>query len=99
MQFTIIARDDTTEGTLQRRLAIRETHMQQIHAMKAAGTIIDGGALLNEKGEMAGSIILCEFPDKEALQNYLNDEIYYREKVWKDIEILPFRRVQWHPIK
>lgn len=95
MQFTLIARDDTTAGTLEKRLAAREKHMERIHAMKAEGTIIDGGALLNDDGKMIGSIVLCEFPDRAALKAYIDSEIYHVEGVWKDIEIHPFRRVQW----
>lgn len=95
MQFTIIARDDTAEGTLDKRLAARTEHMERIYAMKAEGTIIDGGAITNVEGKMIGSIILCEYPDRSALDAYIKSEIYYREGIWKDIEVLPFRRVQW----
>ncbi|APG93043.1 YciI family protein [Sinorhizobium americanum] len=95
MQFTIIARDDTAAGTLDRRLAARDKHMERIHAMKAEGSVIDGGALLDGAGNMIGSVVLCEFPDRAALDHYIKSEIYYTDGVWKDIEVLPFRRVQW----
>ncbi|WP_266064853.1 YciI family protein [Brucella intermedia] len=95
MQFTIIARDDTAVGTLERRLAAREEHMERIHAMKAEGTILDGGALIDDDGKMIGSVVLCEFPDRAALDAYIGSEIYFTQKVWKDITVLPFRRVQW----
>lgn len=95
MQFTIIARDDTAEGTLDKRLGAREKHMERIHAMKAEGTIIDGGALLDDEGRMIGSVVLCEFPDRAGLDDYIQSEIYFTEGVWKDIAVLPFRRVQW----
>ncbi|AYM14772.1 MULTISPECIES: YciI family protein [Agrobacterium] len=95
MQFTIIARDDTAEGTLEKRMAARLEHMERIHEMKADGSIIDGGALIDPDGKMIGSIVLCEFPDRAALDAYIESEIYYRGNVWKDIEVLPFRRVQW----
>lgn len=95
MQFTIIARDDTAAGTLDKRLAAREKHMEGIHAMKAEGTIIDGGALIDDDGRMIGSVVLCEFPDREALRAYIDSEVYFTEGVWKDLMILPFKRVQW----
>ncbi|MCW0001833.1 YciI family protein [Pararhizobium sp. YC-54] len=95
MQFTIIALDDTAEGTLDRRLAAREQHMERIHAMKADGSIIDGGALIDDDGKMIGSVVLCEFPDRAGLDAYIKNETYFREGVWKDINVLPFRRVQW----
>lgn len=95
MQFTIIARDDTAAGTLEKRLANRDMHLERIHALKAEGTIIDGGAMLDAEGRMIGSIVLCEVPDRAALDALIADEIYYRQGVWKDIDILPFRRVAW----
>jgi len=95
MQFTIIARDDPADGTLDKRLAAREKHMERIHAMKAEGTIIDGGALLDDDGRMVGSVVLCEFPDRNALDAYITSEVYFTQGVWKDLDILPFRRVQW----
>ena len=57
MQFTIIARDDTAEGTLDRRLANRAAHMERIHELKAEGVIIDGGAMLDDAGRMIGFAI------------------------------------------
>lgn len=95
MQFTIIARDDTAEGTLDKRMAAREKHMERIHAMKADGSIIDGGALIDDDGKMVGSVVLCEFPDRAGLDAYIQSEIYFTQGVWKDITVLPFRRVQW----
>ncbi|MBZ9603259.1 YciI family protein [Phyllobacterium chamaecytisi] len=95
MQFTLIARDDPAAGTLAKRLAARERHMERIYAMKAEGSIIDGGALIDDDGKMIGSVVLCEFPDRVALQAYIDSEIYKVDGVWKDIEVLPFRRVQW----
>ncbi|WNJ88037.1 hypothetical protein [Bosea sp. 685] len=44
---------------------------------------------------MIGSIVLCDFPDRAALDAYLASEIYAREGVWDDMEIVPFRRVAW----
>ncbi|MCX5580057.1 YciI family protein [Kaistia terrae] len=95
MQFTIIARDDTAEGTLERRQANRNLHLERIHALKAEGVIIDGGAMLDESGKMIGSIVLCDVPDRAALDALIASEIYYQQGVWKDLDILPFRRVAW----
>lgn len=93
MQFALICRD--APDVLARRLAARAGHMENIHAMKATGEIIDGGAMLNDDGNMAGSVVLCEFPDRAALDAYLAREVYAREGIWGEIEIIPFRRVQW----
>lgn len=93
MQFALICRD--APGALEKRLAARDRHIETVHAMKAAGTVIDGGAILNEAGEMAGFGRFVRFPHRAALDAWLQSEIYVREGVWGDIEVLLFRRVQW----
>ena len=95
MQFAIIARDDTAEGTLERRLANRGAHLERIHALKAEGVILDGGAILDDAGRMVGSVVLWDVPNREALDALVSSEIYYQQGVWKDLEIIPFRRVEW----
>lgn len=95
MQFAIIAKDHEAAGTLQKRLAARTEHMEGIRRGKVEGSIIDGGALLNSEGEMSGSIILCEFKDRQALDSYFASEPYHRDNVWRDVEVLEFRRVDW----
>ncbi|MET3414858.1 YciI family protein [Methylobacterium sp. 1030] len=93
MQFVIVARD--APNALEHRLAARGTHMEGIRARKQVGEIIDGGAILDEDGRMVGSIVMCEFPDRAGLDAYLADEIYARQRVWDDIQIYPFHRVDW----
>ena len=93
MQFALICHDNF--DALERRLAARAVHMENIHAMKADGSIIDGGAILDDTGTMCGSIVLCEFPDSAALDAYLKAEIYVREDIWKEIQIIPMKRVSW----
>ncbi|WP_234907047.1 YciI family protein [Rhizobium rhizogenes] len=95
MQFAIIAKDHTVAGTLEKRLAARTEHMEGIRQGKAEGTIIDGGAILNAQGNMAGSVILCEFPDRAALDAYFAAEPYHRDGIWGAVEVLEFRRVDW----
>lgn len=95
MHFAIIARDSVAEGTLAKRMTFRDEHLERIHAMKAEGTIVDGGAILNQAGDMVGSVVLCEFPSRAALDVYIESEVYFRHGIWASLEILPFRRVQW----
>lgn len=93
MNFALICRDGP--NATESRLAARTEHLENIHRMKAQGSIIDGGAMLDENGQMIGSIVLCSFPDRATLGVYLSNEVYVRLGVWQDIEIVPFRRVNW----
>jgi uncharacterized protein YciI len=91
MQFLLIAYDDTDSEALDRRLRVRQEHLNKIGNLKKAGEFLFGGAILNEEGKMTGSMVLYDFPDRQALDERLKEEPYITEGVWKKIEIKPFR--------
>lgn len=93
MDFALICRD--APGALQRRLLSRDAHMAGLRREKRMETIVDGGAILDAQGDMAGSVVLCRFPDRAALDAYLAREVYARDGVWAEIEILEMRFVDW----
>ena len=66
MQFLLIAYDGTDSGALQRRLAVREDHLNRISAMKKEGKFLLGGAILDDTGKMIGSMIVYDFPDLQS---------------------------------
>ena len=91
MQFLLTAYDGTDTDALDRRLKVREEHLEKIAGLKKTGEFLFGGAILNEAGQMIGSMILYDFPDRQALDKKLKEEPYITEGVWKKIEIHPFR--------
>lgn len=91
MQFLIIARDGTDDGALQRRLNARTAHIEIFKAGLQNGQNIAGGALLNDGGDMCGSAIIVDFPDRESLDAWISADPYVTGDVWKDIEIIPFK--------
>ena len=93
MDFALICRDSS--GALGKRLAARAEHMAGLKVGKTDGSIVDGGAILDAQGNMVGSVVLCRFPDRTALDAYLLREVYAREEIWGDIEILDMRFVDW----
>ena len=93
MQFALICRDGP--DALDRRLAVRDAHLAGVHALKRDGRILDGGALLDDAGRMIGSVVLCDFADRAALDAWLATEPFVLAQVWQDIEIVPFRQVNW----
>ncbi|WP_397423550.1 YciI family protein [Phenylobacterium sp.] len=95
MNFVIVAHDGRDEGALKRRLSCRAEHMAGIKAGKADGTIVDGGAMLDDADRMVGSVVLCEFPDRAALDEYLGREVYVTQGVWADITVHKIRRIDW----
>ncbi len=88
MQFVIIAHD-YVNGGLARRLAAREEHVKMGDKMKTAGNYIMGVALLDEKGNMKGSVMVLDYPSRNELDNWLKIEPYNVHKVWETIQIIP----------
>jgi uncharacterized protein YciI len=91
MQFLLLAYDGADSGALQRRLNVREEHLKGISSLKKEGSFLFGGAILDNEGKMTGSMIVYEYPDREALDEMLKNEPYITDGVWKKIEIKPFR--------
>jgi len=91
MEFILIAYDGTDAGALERRMKYRPEHLERIEKLKKAGEFLIGGAILSEAGQMIGSMILYNFPDRASLDERLKDEPYIFGKVWEKIEIKPFR--------
>ena len=89
MQYVVHALD--FPDALERRLSVREAHLDGVRRMKAAGTFHLGGALLDDEGRMIGSMMLVEFATREELDRWLDGEVYVTGRVWERIDVRPFR--------
>lgn len=90
MQFIVTGKDGTDAGALDRRMAAREDHLAMAEEMKNAGKWLYAAAILNDAGNMAGSVIICEFENRDALQaEWLDREPYILGKVWETVDITP----------
>jgi uncharacterized protein YciI len=88
LQFIVIAHDEKDEGALERRLSVREKHLEFAAKMFESGKWLFASALLDDDGNMNGSVIACEFPSqKELEEEWLNHEVYVTGKVWGEIII------------
>jgi len=91
MQFLLTAYDGTDKDAPERRLKVRPEHLEKIEILRKTGEFLFGGAILDDNGQMIGSMIVYEFPDRKALDERLKDEPYIYGKVWEKISIVPFR--------
>jgi uncharacterized protein len=91
MQFLLVGHDGTDSEALDRRLKVREEHLEKIEKLKKSGNFVFGGAILDDEGKMIGSMIVYEFPDRQALDERLKEEPYFTKGVWKKVKIEPFR--------
>ena len=92
MHFLITAYDGTDSEAPARRASARPGHLEYVKDFKKEGKILYGGAILDDNGNMIGSMVVADFPSREALESeWLNDEPYVTQNVWQKIEIQPFR--------
>ena len=94
MQFLLIAYDGKDKGALERRMKVREDHLEKVERLKKSGEFLFGGAILDDAGKMIGSMIVYDFPDRQSLDAKLKVEPYVTEGVWEKIEIQPFRHAR-----
>lgn len=87
MQFIVIAYDGTDEKAFDRRLAVRESHLKLANELYESGTWLFASAILNDEGKMIGSMIVCDFPSRDELDEWLKVEPYITGHVWQKIEI------------
>ncbi|MBN2764390.1 MAG: hypothetical protein JXR41_14950 [Bacteroidales bacterium] len=91
MQYLLIAYDGTDPGARDRRMKSRPEHLEKIAVVKKAGEFLCGGAILDDSGNMTGSMIVYDVPDRKTLEERLRNEPYIYNKVWEKVEIRPFR--------
>jgi uncharacterized protein YciI len=88
MQFIVIAYDGIDAEAPHRRAAVREDHLNLAQHMQAAGHWLYAAAILNDDGQMIGSMIVCDFPSLQDLENqWLKREPYIQGDVWREIEV------------
>jgi uncharacterized protein YciI len=88
MEFVVIGYDAKDEKALERRLSVREAHLANANKLFDEKKLLFASALLDENENMNGSIMFCDFPSKEALQNdWLKNEPYITGKVWDKVII------------
>jgi len=92
MQYVIHAYDHTDANALDRRMAVRPAHLDFVHALKAKGQFLLGGALLDPAGTMIGSMLLLDMETEEQLAEYLKSDPYIVQGVWDKVDVKPFRR-------
>ena len=88
MQFLVIGKDGRDEKAMERRLAVRQAHLDLGAKMRLSGNRWYGAVLLDDNDIMIGSIAVMDFPSRKELQEWLDQEPYVIGDVWQSIEII-----------
>ena len=90
MQYLVIAYDN--EGALEKRLEVRDAHVQGAKKLMAEGKIINAGALI-EEDRMVGSTLFIDFENEDEIDKWLENEPYVTNGVWnmEEFQIVPVK--------
>ncbi|MEM6748007.1 MAG: YciI family protein [Pseudomonadota bacterium] len=87
--YHVVGRDHP--GEPERRAGARAAHLAMAKRLMQEGTLIQGGALLDEAGEMIGSMLIIKAESREALDAILAADPYVQQNVFQKIEITEYR--------
>ena len=90
-QYLVTGYDYTDKDALQRRMNVRPHHIDDLKDLKANGNYLFGGAILNDEGNMIGSVMVMQFETEEELQAWQQNEPYITQKIWETVDIKPFK--------
>ncbi|AXX93254.1 hypothetical protein CPU12_12365 [Malaciobacter molluscorum LMG 25693] len=90
MQYLVIAYDN--ENALDKRLEVREAHVEGAKKLMNEGKIINAGALI-EEDQMVGSTLFVDFENDDELNEWLENEPYVVNGVWnmEEFQIVPVK--------
>ncbi|MFK7866061.1 MAG: YciI family protein [Alphaproteobacteria bacterium] len=91
MQYSLIIHDNPAQGTVEKRVSVRNQHLEKVNSLRQSGNILHGGAILNDAGDMVGSALIVDFPDQAAVEAFIKADIYYEMGVWQDYHIYPIK--------
>ncbi|MDT0681661.1 YciI family protein [Roseicyclus sp. F158] len=88
MRVALICKDKPNK--LQVRKDTRAAHLAYI---EATGMVEMAGPLLDDSGEMAGSLIVLDAPDLETAQSWAKDDPYNKAGLFADIAVSEWNKV------
>ncbi len=95
-QYLIIARDGEDAEAVERRMKARPLHFEKARELKKENSFITGGAILDDQGNMIGSMMVVQFDNEDGLLEWMQSEPYVVGNVWQSIEVKPFRLAEVH---
>ncbi|MEQ8897818.1 MAG: YciI family protein [Roseovarius sp.] len=88
MLIALIARDKP--GALQIRTENREKHLAYI---KETGVVSQAGPLLDDGGDMCGSLVILDVEDMAAAEDWAGNDPYAKAGLFESVELIPWKKV------
>jgi uncharacterized protein YciI len=77
-------------GALPLRMENRAAHLAYV---ERTGVVAQAGPLLDDGGDMIGSLVILDVPDRAAAQAWADGDPYGRAGLFDRVEIHPWKRV------
>ena len=78
-------------NSLPLRMANREAHLAYAHKDGNVAQLKLGGPYLDEQGNMCGSLLILEAPDKAAAIAFTQNDPYVTCGLMQSVDVKPFR--------
>ncbi len=88
MLIALIAKDKA--GALQIRKDTRADHLEYL---KSTGVVQQAGPLLNDAGDMSGSLIVLDVEDLAFAQAWADNDPYAKAGLFASVELIVWNRV------
>ena len=88
MLIALIARDKP--GALQTRMDNRSDHLAYI---EATGVVAQAGPLLDDAGQMCGSLVILDVEDMAAAQSWADNDPYAKAGLFSGVELVYWKKV------
>ncbi|MDC0659232.1 YciI family protein [Leisingera sp. SS27] len=88
MLIALIARDKP--GHLQTRLDNRDAHLAYIND---TGAVAQAGPLLDQEGNMAGSLVILDVVDMAAGEVWAANDPYNKAGLFEAVELITWKKV------
>lgn len=77
--------------SLELRMATRQSHLAYADGGQTAVKVKMGGPYLDENGNMAGSLMIVEAPDRRTVEEFSRNDPYVMAGLFQSVEIRPYR--------
>ncbi|MFY0620280.1 MAG: YciI family protein [Pelagimonas sp.] len=88
MLIALIAKDKP--GALPIRQENRPAHVDYL---KSTGVVSQAGPLLDDAGDMIGSLVILEVTDMAAAQDWAANDPYAKAGLFADVQLIPWNKV------
>lgn len=88
MLIALIAKDKP--GALPIRQENRPAHVDYL---KSTGVVSQAGPLLDDAGDMIGSLVILEVTDMAAAQDWAANDPYAKAGLFADVQLVPWNKV------